>query len=128
MPGDQNSDTPHSLGLFSSIKRDAEETEPLVSSNSEDKRRHIQKRNEDDPSIKRSRMGSFATFFAIIKAYTTMNIFFMPIGFKEGGWLFSPFALIFACFFEAICAIKLCKAARQVGIYNYPDLVAYTFG
>jgi proton-coupled amino acid transporter len=73
-------------------------------------------------------MGSFATFFAIIKAYTTMNIFFMPIGFKEGGWLFSPFALIFACFFEATCAIKLCKAARQTGIYNYPDLVAYTFG
>ena len=57
-----------------------------------------------------------------------MNIFFMPIGFREGGWLFSPFALIFACFFESICAIKLCSAARSVGIYNYPDLVEYTFG
>ena len=57
-----------------------------------------------------------------------MNIFFMPIGFREGGWLFSPFALIFACFFESICAIKLCTAARSVGIYNYPDLVEYTFG
>lgn len=73
-------------------------------------------------------MGSFATFFAIIKAYTTMNIFFMPIGFKEGGWLFSPFALILACFFEAICAMKLCSAARLVSIYDYPDLVEYTFG
>jgi amino acid permease len=88
----------------------------------------IKKRNEDDPKIKRNRMGSFATFFAIIKAYTTMNIFFMPIGFKEGGWLFSPFALILACFFEAICAMKLCSAARLVSIYDYPDLVEYTFG
>ena len=73
-------------------------------------------------------MGSFATFFAILKAYASLNIFVMPIGFKEGGWLFSPFALIVACFFEGTCAIKLCTAAHLVKIYNYPDLVEYTFG
>ena len=73
-------------------------------------------------------MGSFATFCAIIKAYTTMNIFLLPIGFKEGGWLFSPCVLIIACFFETISAIKLTECAHQIKVYNYPDIVEYAFG
>ena len=73
-------------------------------------------------------MGCFSSFFAIIKAYTTLNVFFLPIGFKNGGWLFSAIVLIVACFFETVCAIKLTQSAHQVGIYNFPDLVEYAFG
>ena len=68
------------------------------------------------------------TFFAVIKGYTTLNIFLLPIGFKDGGWLFSPLALIVSCTFETISAIKLSEAANKVKIYNYPDLVEYCFG
>lgn len=57
-----------------------------------------------------------------------MNIFLLPIGFKAGGWLFSPIALIISCFFETLSAIKLSEAAHKVKIYNYPDLVEYCFG
>jgi amino acid permease len=73
-------------------------------------------------------MGNFATIMSIIKCYCTMNIFVMPIGFKLGGWLFSPIALIVVCFFATIGALKLCTAAHSLKIYNYPDLVEYTFG
>ena len=73
-------------------------------------------------------MGSVSTYFAIMKAYTTMNIFLLPIGFRNGGWLLSPLALILACFFETYSAVKLCDVANQVKIYNYPDIVDYAFG
>ena len=57
-----------------------------------------------------------------------MNIFLLPIGFKNGGWLFSPLVLILSCFFETVSAIKLSTAAHKVKIYNYADLVEYCFG
>ena len=71
------------------------------------RKRKIIERNKDNPKIKRNRMNGFQTYFAIIKGYTTMNIFMLPIGFKEGGWLFSPFPLIFMCIVEALGAIRL---------------------
>lgn len=52
----------------------------------------------------------------------------LPIGFKDGGYLFSPLMLILAATFEATCAIKLSTAANQVGIYQYTDLVEFAFG
>ena len=69
-----------------------------------------------------------ATFFAIIKAYTTLNIFFLPIGFKNGGWLFSPIVLVIACFFETTCAVKVIQVAKKLEIYKYPDIVHYVLG
>lgn len=73
-------------------------------------------------------MTPLQAFFAIIKGYTTMNIFMLPIGFKAGGWLFSPIMLIISATFEATCAIKLTTAANQVQIYQYTDLVEFCFG
>ena len=57
-----------------------------------------------------------------------MNIFMLPIGFKHGGWLFSPIMLLISATFEATSAIKLAQAAKQVGIYSYTDLVEFCFG
>lgn len=73
-------------------------------------------------------MNCCETYFALIKGYTTMNIFLLPIGFKNGGWLLSPIVLIISCFFETLSAIKLSSAAHKVKIYNYPDLVEYCYG
>jgi len=64
-------------------------------------------------------MNGYQTFFAIIKGYTTLNIFLLPIGFRDGGWLFSPLILIVSCFFETVCALKMCEIAHAIGIYNY---------
>jgi amino acid permease len=73
-------------------------------------------------------MGCCQTFFAIIKAYTTLNIFIIPIGFKQGGYLFSPIVLALACFFELTCAIKITEVANKVKIYSYPDIVDFSLG
>ena len=68
------------------------------------------------------------TYFAIIKGYTTISLFTLPIGFKYGGWLFSPLILIFSCVVETISAMKLSQAANATGIYSYTDLVEFAFG
>ena len=73
-------------------------------------------------------MNGFETYFAVIKGYTTTSIFMIPIAFKTGGWLFSPFPLIVMCAIETTSAVRLIQAARRVSIFNYPDLVEYALG
>ena len=58
-------------------------------------------------------MSACMTFFAIMKGYTTVSLFSLPIGFKYGGWLFSPLILIWSCFIETYSAIKLSEAANE---------------
>jgi len=52
----------------------------------------------------------------------------LPIGFKEGGWMFSPIPLMVMCLVEGIGAIKLVQAANKLKVYEYPDIVEYAFG
>lgn len=52
----------------------------------------------------------------------------IPIAFKEGGWLFSPFPLIVMCVIETTSAVRLVQAAKTIRIFNYPDLVEYALG
>ena len=88
----------------------------------------IQARIGESKGQKRDRMGACMSYFAIIKGYCTMSMFNLPIGFKYGGWLFSPLVLFMACFVETFSAVRLCQAAREAEIYNYPDLVEYVLG
>lgn len=126
-----------SLGLYSSLKKEPEEeSQPLLSdektikSSEKEKRRmeKVQKNAGDNDEVKRDRMGSVVTYFALIKGYTTMSLFTMPIGFKYGGWLFSPLILLFVCFFETTMAIRLSWVANHIKIYHYPEIVEYAFG
>lgn len=68
------------------------------------------------------------TYFAIMNGYTTMSLFTLPIGFKYGGYVFSPFILILACVVETFAAVRLIQAARESQIYQYTDLVEYALG
>ena len=46
---------------------------------------------------KRELMSAWSTMFAMLKAFTTINLFTLPIYFKFGGYLFAPASLIFCC-------------------------------
>ena len=59
------------------------------------------------------KMGTFGTFFAIIKAYCAINVLLLPRSFANGGYLLSPLAMIFACVFETMCAVRLTTVAQQ---------------
>ena len=70
------------------------------------------KRNRRKPGVKRYLMNCCETFFAILKAYITINIFMMPIAFKYGGWLISPITVAIVSIFLLIGAIKLVQVAN----------------
>ena len=69
-------------------------------------------------------MGTVTTFFAVLKAYCAINVLLLPCSFASGGYLLSPIAMCIACFFEGMCAFKLCKVGVQYGISSYP-MIAY---
>jgi len=73
-------------------------------------------------------MNACMTYFAIVNGYTTISIFTIPIGFKYGGWLFSPIILAWACFVETFAAVRLIQAARECQIFQYTDMVEYSLG
>ena len=81
----------------------------------------IDKASMIEPSRK---MGTISTFFAVLKAYCAINVLLLPCSFASGGYLLSPLAMITACFFEGLCAYKLCKVGVTYGISSYP-LIAY---
>ena len=123
------------MGVFSSLKKEPEdlidsEEDPMldVAAKSEKRRSKIAKRVKEPEGTKRNRMNACMTYFAIMNGYTTMALFTLPIGFRYGGWLFSPLVLIFCCFTETFAAIRLIQAARVAEIYSYTDLVEFSLG
>jgi len=73
-------------------------------------------------------MGTYETFFAIMKAYCAINVLLLPISFKNGGYILSPICMLFACFFETLCAIRLADVANMHGIWTYPLIVKKALG
>ena len=102
------------MGIFSSLKKnpsafkDSEEDPLLNEEERQEKRRlKIADRMKEAEGQKRNRMSACMTYFAIMNGYTTMSIFSLPIGFRYGGWLFSPLVLLLACFVETFAAVRL---------------------
>ena len=63
--------------------------------------------NVIEVKVKSEKMNRIQTFFALLKSYCAINVLLTPKSFANGGFLLSPIALIFACLFQTICAIKL---------------------
>ena len=73
-------------------------------------------------------MGTFTTFFAVLKAYCAINVLLLPRSFVNGGYMLSPLALIFATSFETLCAVRLTTVAQQYQIFSYPLLMKRAIG
>jgi len=74
------------------------------------------------------KMTPFQAYFALIKAYCAINILLLPKGFRNGGYVLSPIALIVSCFFETLCAIKLAECGRKLNKCSYSDIVYEALG
>ena len=82
---------------------------------------------EKEPG-KVGKMGTTQAFFAILKAYCAINVLLLPLSFRDGGYILSPFAMAFACFFEALSASRLTTVANKYKIYSYPLLMEKAMG
>lgn len=67
--------------------------------------------NPDDNVKTVKKMNSYQTFFAVIKAYCAINVLLLPRSFANGGYMLSPASMLFACFFETLCAVRLTSVA-----------------
>ena len=73
-------------------------------------------------------MGSFKTYFALLKAYCAINVLLLPKSFKNGGYILSPCMMATACFFETLCAIRLSNVANKFKIWTYPGIAMRAMG
>ena len=84
--------------------------------------------NVIEVKVKSEKMNRIQTFFALLKSYCAINVLLTPKSFANGGFLLSPIALIFACIFQTICAIKLSQCGLKVKKISYPDIVKKAMG
>ena len=73
-------------------------------------------------------MGPVKAYFAIMKAYCSVNVLLLPMTWTKGGYMLSPFALIFACFFEGLASVKLAQVAIKHQVFSYPGVAELAFG
>ena len=73
-------------------------------------------------------MGTFKTYFALLKAYCAINVLLLPLSFKNGGYILSPIMMVIACFFETLCAIRLSAVANKYKIWTYPGIAMRAMG
>ena len=57
--------------------------------------------------LKTEKMDSVQAFFSLCKCYCSINVLLTPKAFKNGGYIFSPIALIIAAALQMYCAVKL---------------------
>ena len=84
----------------------------------------------EDSSLKENdrKMGTLETAFAVMKAYCAINVLLLPLSFVNGGYLFSPLMMMFACFFETLCAVRLSSVALKYKIWTYPGIAKKAMG
>ena len=55
------------------------------------------------------KMGPVKTFFTLIKGFVATAVLFLPKGFKNGGYIFSPVALTASAILTFYCAVLLLR-------------------
>ena len=92
-----------------------------------DKAKQFEEKNVDGEELPRT-MGTFMTFFTLIKAYCAINVLLLPLSFRNGGYILSPVMMVVACFFQTLCAIRLSEVANKYKIWTYPGIALRAMG
>ena len=74
------------------------------------------------------KLTNFRAFFALLKAYVAISILLTPRAFVNGGYVMSPFALIFATLCESLCTYRMASVALDLEVYSYPLLMERAIG
>ena len=71
--------------------------------------------------------GALKTFFTLIKGFVGTGVLFLPKGFKNGGYIFSPIILTASSLVTLFCAMLLIKV-RQKFKGSFSDLGYQAYG
>ena len=83
-------------------------------------------RNESEIAKVRKN-GALKTFFTLIKGFVGTSVLFLPKGFKNGGYLFSPIVLTASSLVTLYCAMLLIKI-RSKYKGSFSDMGYRAFG
>ena len=75
-----------------------------------------------------AKMSNLRTYFALVKAYMAINILLTPRSFVNGGYFFSPIAMIIATIFESFSSVRLVNVALELQVFSYPLLMQLAMG
>ena len=68
------------------------------------------------------------TFFTLIKGFIGTGILYLPMSFYDGGYLFSPIAMIISLILTQVCIIKLIRATDNCKAKSFSDLGLKAYG
>ena len=74
------------------------------------------------------KMSKLGAYFALLKAYCAVNVLLLPLSFVNGVYLLSPIAILVACFFETLCAVRLSHVANRYKLFSYPMIALKALG
>lgn len=80
----------------------------------------------DAPAPGHSGLGM--TMLALVKSFVGPGLTFIPQAFMQGGWLFSPIALILVAILSLICIRLLLDCREQTGLTSFADVAREATG
>ena len=65
------------------------------------------------------KLSYFETYIAVIKGYCAILIILLPKSFSNGGYIFSPIAMLLSGFVTTICVQKLVQTGLKYDVFSY---------
>lgn len=65
------------------------------------------------------KLGPMATFLALVKGYCAIVILIVPKSFANGGYIFSPLAMLISYVLTTVCALKLVQSGLKTRYMSY---------
>ena len=74
------------------------------------------------------KLGAVATCFTIFKGFVATGVLYVPVDFKNGGYIFTPITLIGSLILTLYCAKLLLEAHEKLGGGSFPDMGFKAYG
>ena len=75
------------------------------------------------------KLGTFETYFSLLKGFVSIGILYMPKNSLNGGWAFTLGTMIISFFITYYCIIKLLQARDKLGGLNsFADIAHAAMG
>ena len=84
--------------------------------------------SKEEESKQVKKLGPIATCLTIFKGFVATAVLYVPLDFKNGGWLFTPITLIISLCSTLYCAKLLLAVNDRLGGGGYPEMGFKAYG
>jgi len=83
-------------------------------------------KEEESKQVKK--LGPLATCFTIFKGFVATGVLYVPIDFKNGGYVFAPVTLLISLFVTLYCSKLLIAVSDRIGGGGFPEMGFKAYG